>query len=142
MDQILSIMPTINAVLISTSGLFILHGVRLIRKGDELGHKRDMLIATGLASLFLILYLTRLALGGLTPFQGPLVVKYIYFAILISHVGLAMVQAPMVLVVLYRALKGSFAQHRAIARITYPIWVYVSFTGVLVYGLLHFPYGS
>jgi len=141
-DRILAIMPAINAVLISTSGLFILHGVRLIRRGDERGHRRDMLIATSLATLFLILYLTRLALGGLTPFQGPTVIKYIYFAILISHVGLALLQTPLVLLTLYRAFTGAFAKHRVIARWTYPLWVYVSFTGVLVYGFLHFPYGG
>lgn len=142
MDQILAIMPAVNALLISTSGIFIIDGVRSIKRGDQLRHKRDMLIATSLATLFLILYVTRLSLGGLTPFAGPLAVKYIYLAILASHVTLAMVQTPLVLVTLYRALKGAFPSHRAVGRFTYPIWIYVSFTGVLVYGLLHYPYAS
>lgn len=142
MDRILAIMPAINAVLISVSGLFILSGVRAIRRGDEVRHKQHMLTATSLATLFLILYVTRLSLGGLTPFAGPTIIKYIYFAILISHVTLAMVQTPLVLLTLYRAFRGMFPSHRAVGRITYPIWLYVSFTGVLVYGFLHYPYGS
>lgn len=142
MDQILAIMPAVNAVLISTSGLFIIDGVRSVKRGDRARHERDMLIATGLASLFLILYITRLALGGLTPFAGPAWVKTIYLVILASHVILAMVQTPLVLVTLYRAWKGAFASHRKIGRFTYPIWIYVSFTGVLVYGFLHYPYGG
>ncbi|MFZ5817761.1 MAG: DUF420 domain-containing protein [Bacillota bacterium] len=142
MDQILAIMPAINAVLISASGLFIIDGVRSIRRGDEVRHKRDMLIATSLASLFLVLYVTRISLGGLTPFAGPATVKYIYFFILFTHVTLALVQTPLVLLTLYRAFKGLFPAHRTVARLTYPIWIYVSFTGVLVYGLLHYPYAS
>jgi putative membrane protein len=142
MDQMLAIMPAVNAVLISTSGLFIIDGVRSIRRGDQTRHQRDMLIATSLASLFLILYVARLALGGLTPFTGPAWVRTIYLVILASHVTLAMVQTPLVLLALYRAWKGMFPSHRKVGRITYPIWLYVSFTGVLVYGLLHFPYGS
>lgn len=142
MDQILAIMPAINAVLISTSGLFIIDGVRSIKRGNEERHKRDMLIATALASLFLVLYVTRLSLGGLTPFRGPATIKYIYLTILASHVTLAMVQTPLVLLTLYRAWKGMFPAHRAVGRFTYPIWIYVSFTGVLVYGFLHWPYAS
>jgi putative membrane protein len=140
MDQILAIMPAVNAVLISTSGLFIIDGVRSIKRKDQVRHKRDMLIATALATLFLILYVTRISLGGLTPFAGPASVRTIYLFILITHVGLAMIQTPLVLLTLYRAFTGRYPSHRAIARVTYPIWIYVSFTGVLVYGLLHYPY--
>lgn len=142
MEQILAILPAVNAVLISTSGLFILAGIRQIKRGNRERHQQLMLVATGLASLFFIFYVTRIALGGMTPFAGPDLIKYIYLAILASHVLLAAVQTPMVLVTLYRALRGRFADHRKIGRITYPIWLYVSFTGVLVYGFLHFPYGS
>jgi putative membrane protein len=140
MESLMHILPAVNAVLISTSGIFILMGVSAIRRGQRTTHQQRMLIATGLASLFFILYVLRMALGGMTLFQGPHWVKLLYLAILASHVGLAMVQAPMTLVTLYRAFRGQFPSHRKIARITYPIWVYVSFTGVLVYGLLHFPY--
>lgn len=140
MKQMLAILPSVNAVLIFTSGLFIIAGVRSIRRGDQLGHQRAMLVATSLATAFLVFYVTRISLGGMTPFQGPTPIRWIYLAILISHVSLAAFQAPMVLVTLYRASRGLFPSHKALGRITYPIWIYVSFTGVLVYGLLHFPY--
>jgi uncharacterized membrane protein YozB (DUF420 family) len=140
MESILSILPAVNAVLISTSGIFILLGVAAIRRGERGKHQQWMLIATSLATLFFILYVTRIGLGGLTPFRGPHTVKLVYLAILASHVGLATIQAPLTLVTLYRALRGQFPSHRKIARVTYPIWVYVSFTGVLVFGLLHYRY--
>lgn len=140
MAQILAVLPAVNAILISTSGLFIVAGVAAVRRGDRALHQRLMLVATSLATLFLILYVTRISLGGMTPFQGPAVVKRVYLAILASHVLLAAVQLPMTLVTLYRALRGNFPSHRKIARITYPIWVYVSFTGVLVFSLLHYHY--
>ncbi|HWI50960.1 MAG TPA: DUF420 domain-containing protein [Symbiobacteriaceae bacterium] len=140
MEQILRILPAVNAVLIFSSGLFILAGVAAIRKGRRERHQKAMLIATSLATLFFILYVTRIGLGGMTPFRGPFAVKVIYLGILASHVALAMVQAPMTLVTLWRAFRGNFPSHARIARFTYPIWVYVSFTGVLVFGLLHFKY--
>lgn len=140
LQQVLSWLPAVNATLISTSGLFILLGVRAIRQRKQELHRRRMLTATALAAAFLVLYLTRMALGGLTPFQGPAGVKAVYLVILFSHVTLAMVQTPLVLVALYHALRQNFAGHRRIARVTYPIWVYVSFTGVLVFGLLHYDY--
>lgn len=140
MGQVLSILPAVNATLISLSGLFILRGVRAIRRGEHARHKRDMLLATGLAALFFVLYVIRIGLGGMTPFTGPSGVRTVYLAILASHVGLALVQTPLVLVTLYRALRSRFPKHRSAGRLTYPIWLYVSFSGVLVYGMLHFPY--
>lgn len=140
METLLGILPAVNAVLISTSGIFIIRGVLAIRRRQQEKHRLSMLTATGLASLFFVLYVFRLAMGGLTPFEGPTLVKYIYLFILFTHVLLAMVQTPMVVVTLWQALRGNFGSHRKIARFTYPIWVYVSFTGVLVFGLLHFPY--
>ncbi|HYF76301.1 MAG TPA: DUF420 domain-containing protein [Symbiobacteriaceae bacterium] len=140
MEQILGIMPAINAVLISTSGLFIIGGVVVIKRGQRERHQKAMLTATSLASLFFVLYVTRLALGGMTPFQGPPAIKMIYLGILASHVLLATVQAPMTLVTLWRALRGNWSSHKRIARFTYPIWIYVSFTGVLVFGLLHYDF--
>lgn len=140
MGQILAVLPTVNAILISTSGLFILSGVRSIKRGNQAQHRLHMLVATGLATLFFILYVTRMALGGLTVFTGPDPVRWVYLAILFSHLMLAMVQVPLVLVTLYRALRGLFPDHNRVGRLTWPIWVYVSFTGVLVYGLLRFPY--
>jgi len=142
LDQILAILPTVNAVLISCSGLFILSGIRAIRRGQQERHKRQMLVATSLATLFFIFYVTRVSLGGLSAFSGPPALRPVYLAILFSHLVLAIIQVPLVLVTLYRALRGVFPAHRRVGRLTWPIWVYVSFTGVLVYGLLRFPYAS
>jgi putative membrane protein len=140
LQQVLGLLPAVNAVLISTSGLLILLGVGAIRRGDRMLHRRRMLTATGLAAAFLILYLTRLSLGGITPFHGPAALRGIYLFILFTHVLLAMVQTPLVLVALYHGLRENVESHRRIGRFTYPIWVYVSVTGVLVFGLLHYDY--
>jgi putative membrane protein len=139
---IMAVLPAVNAVLIFTSGLVLMAGVAAVRRGDRRRHQRLMLVATTLSTLFFVLYVTRISLGGLTPFRGPLLVKWVYLSILVSHVTLAAVQVPMTLMTLYLALCGHFPSHRRVARYTYPIWVYVSFTGVLVYGLLHYPYGA
>lgn len=142
MERVLTALPTINAVLISVSGAFILLGIRAIRRGEQDWHKRAMLTATGLAALFFVLYLTRVTLGGLSTFSGPPGVRRVYLAILFSHLTLAIVQVPLVLVTVYQGLRGLLPLHRRVGRVTWPIWVYVSATGVLVYGLLRFPYGS
>jgi putative membrane protein len=135
-------MAFVNACLISSSGIFILLGIRAIKQGDEQLHRRRMLTATALCALFLILYLTRIAMGGFTPFHGPVFWKWVYYLILFPHLILAMVQTPLVLIALYRAFKGEFAKHRQIARITAPIWVYVAFSGVFVFLMLRIPFGS
>lgn len=140
LQEILPILPLVNALLISTSGVFILMGVAAVRRGDRALHQKRMLVATGLAGTFLIIYLTRLYLGGLTVFPGPHWVKMLYLFILFSHIGLALVQTPLVFALLWHAYRKNHRSHRKLGRITYPLWVYVSFTGVLVYGLLHFPY--
>lgn len=140
MDRILAILPAVNAVLIFSSGLFILSGVKAIRRGERDVHQLRMLTATGLASLFLVIYVTRVALGGLTTFPGPYWVKVVYYVILITHLTVAVVSLPLILTTLYRALTAKYVAHKRIARFAYPMWVFVSFTGVLVYVLLHLPY--
>ncbi|MBP2018106.1 putative membrane protein [Symbiobacterium terraclitae] len=142
MEALLAVLPTVNAILISVSGVLILLGIRAIRRGEQDRHRRAMLTATGLAALFFVLYLTRVALGGLTSFNGPAALRPVYLAVLFSHLTLAIVQVPLVLVTLYQGLRGLFPRHRRLGRVTWPIWVYVSATGVLVYGLLRFPYAS
>ncbi len=142
MERILAVLPTVNAILISVSGLFILWGIRLVRRGEREKHQRAMLTATGLTSLFLILYVTRVSLGGLSTFAGPTWLRPVYLAILISHFTLAIVQTPLVVITLWQGFRGVLPSHRRIGRVTWPIWVYVSATGVLVYGLLRFPYPS
>jgi len=141
-ERILAVLPTVNAALISVSGVFIVLGIRAIRRGDSGWHRRAMLTATGLATLFFIFYVTRVTLGGISSFDGPPALRPVYLGILFSHLILAMVQVPLVLITLYQALRGLFPVHRRIGRLTWPIWLYVSVTGVLVYGLLRFPYPS
>lgn len=142
MARMLAALPTVNAILISVSGVFILLGVRAIRRGEQERHKRAMLTATGLAALFFVLYLTRVTMGGLSSFTGPAALRPVYLAILFSHLTLAIVQVPLVLVTVLQGLRGLLPPHRRLGRVTWPIWVYVSATGVLVYGLLRFPYAS
>ena len=108
MDRILALLPTVNAVLISVSGLFILWGIRLVRRGERERHRRAMLTATGLTTLFLILYVTRVFLGGLSTFSGPAWLRPIYLAILISHFTLAIVQTPLVVAALAGVPRGYF----------------------------------
>lgn len=129
----------VNAVLISLSGLAIVLGVRAIRRGERDRHMRYMYTATALAGVFLVLYLIRIAHQGTTPFWGHGLVRWVYYGVLISHLGLAVLNMPLVLATLYRAWRGDFAGHRRVARVAYPIWLYVSVTGVLVYLFLHPP---
>jgi putative membrane protein len=100
-------------------------------------HKRLMLSAFAASCLFLASYLTRIYLFGDTRFAGQGGLRVFYFALLISHVLLALAVAPMVLTTLWHGLRANYPRHRSIARITFPIWAYVSVTGVLVYLLLY-----
>lgn len=136
-EQLLTVLPAVNAVLVTTSGVFITVGVRQIKQGRREAHQRSMLVATALAALFLVLYLYRLSQGGTSVFPGPDWAKAIYFFVLFSHIGVALVSTPLVLAVLWFALRGNFAAHRRMARYTYPMWLYVAGTGPLVYLMLH-----
>jgi len=131
--------PTLNAVLNGTSGILIGAGLYFIRKRRVEAHKRLMIAAFITSTLFLISYLYyHLVLrAGVTHFQGEGVSRPIYFSILISHTVLAAVVVPFILVTLYRALKGRFARHKAIAPYTWAIWMYVSVTGVVIYVMLY-----
>ena len=132
-----SLLPTINAILNATSGVLVLLGYRNIRRGKEAIHKKFMLTAIGVSALFLASYLVYHWEVGSVKFQGEGIIRIIYFSILISHTILAVVIVPMVLRTVYLALKGRYAKHRKIAKVTFPIWVYVSATGVIVYLMLY-----
>jgi len=127
----------LNAVLNAASGTLVLLGYRAIRAGDRARHQRLMVAAVAVSAAFLVSYLTRVALTGTHAFPvgGPL--KVAYLAILLSHTVLAIVATPMILRSVFLGWKGRFADHRAIARWTFPIWLYVSATGVVVYLLLY-----
>jgi uncharacterized membrane protein YozB (DUF420 family) len=131
--------PALNAFLNGTSAVLIGTGYYFIKNGRREAHKRMMLAAFVTSALFLISYLYyHLVLrAGVTHFKGEGVWRPIYFAILVSHTFLAVVVVPFILVTLYRALKGNFARHKAIARYTFPIWLYVSVTGVVIFVMLY-----
>ena len=131
--------PALNAFLNGTSAVLIGAGYYCIKSGRRETHKRFMLTAFVTSTLFLISYLYyHLVLrAGVTHFKGEGVWRPIYFAILLSHTFLAVVVVPFILVTLYRALKGNFARHKAIARWTFPIWLYVSVTGVVIFVMLY-----
>lgn len=135
----LSFLPSLNAGLNATSALLIILGVILIRQGAWTGHALCMCLALGTSTLFLISYLTYHYFHGATPFPGQGWIRPVYFTILISHTILAVAIVPLVMLTLVRALKSQFERHVKIARLTFPLWLYVSLTGVVIYWMLYHP---
>ncbi len=140
------LLPTINASLNGLATILLVAGYVAIRRGRRSLHRNLMLTTFATSVIFLICYLTyHFALHHYTgesgrKFPGTGLVRPIYFVILISHVILAVPVAFMACVTIYRGLKGQWDRHRSIARITYPIWLYVSITGVVIYLMLyHWP---
>jgi uncharacterized membrane protein YozB (DUF420 family) len=131
--------PALNAFLNGTSAVLIGAGYYCIKTGRRDAHHRLMLSAFATSTLFLVSYLYyHLVLrAGVTRFQGTGIWRPVYFSILISHTILAAVIVPLILITLYRALKGNFTRHKAVARWTFPIWLYVSVTGVVIYLMLY-----
>jgi putative membrane protein len=130
-------LPIVNACLNATAALLLIGGFVSIKRGHRELHKRFMIGAFAASTVFLASYLTRYALTGTTHFPGQGGWKVAYLAILFSHMFLAMGLVPMVFRTLWLPWKGRYTQHRAIARYTFPIWVYVSVTGVVVYFMLY-----
>ena len=132
-------LPAINATLNAISAVLLVVAYLLIRARRIEQHRRMMLAACTTSSLFLLSYITYHAQVGSVRFTRQGFVRPLYFTILITHVTLAAATLPLALVTLSRGLKARYAKHRAIARWTLPIWLYVSVTGVLVYVLLYQP---
>ena len=130
-------LPAVNATLNGLSAVLLTIGYVLIRRGHWRQHRRFMLAAFGTSSLFLISYLTYHAHAGSKHFPGTGTVRVVYFTILLTHTVLATAIVPLALITLSRALSARFDRHRAIARWTLPIWLYVSVTGVIVYWMLY-----
>jgi uncharacterized membrane protein YozB (DUF420 family) len=130
-------LPTLNAGLNATSGLLAAAAYRAIRRGQITRHRRLMLSALGASVLFLVSYLYYHAQVGTTRFAVDGWPRTVYTVILVSHTVLAAIIVPLVVVTLRRALAGRFARHLRIARITLPLWLYVSVTGVVVYLMLY-----
>ncbi len=133
----LSIFPTINAFLNGVTALLLLTGYVLILRRKRTLHKRIMLSAFATSILFLASYLFYHAHVGSVPFKGTGLIRPVYFTILISHTILAVAIVPMAIVTLVRGFSSRFDKHRRIARVTLPIWLYVSVTGVVVYLMLY-----
>ena len=130
-------LPTLNAALNSLSAVFLFAGYLFIKSRKRSAHRACMLSACASSTLFLISYLVYHYQVGSVPFKGSGAVRVVYFAILISHTVLAATVVPLALITLVRALKERFDAHRRIARWTFPIWLYVSVTGVIVYAMLY-----
>ena len=130
--------PAINAALNLTCFIFLVAGRIAIARGDAALHKKRMLTALTVACVFLASYLLRVATTGTHRYPGPWGWdKSLYIFILSTHTVLAAVLVPLVIVTVRRALRGDFPAHRRIVQLTWPIWAYVSVTGVLVYLMLY-----
>jgi uncharacterized membrane protein YozB (DUF420 family) len=133
----LSSFPALNAGLNATSGLLIVLGVILIKQKAWTAHAITMLLAMLVSILFLASYLYYHYHHGATPFPHRGWIRTAYFSILISHTVLAVTVPPLAAAALVPALKRRFEQHVKLARITFPIWLYVSVTGVVIYWMLY-----
>jgi putative membrane protein len=134
--QILEIdadLPLFHAVINGSTAIILLLAYWRIRVGDRETHKRLMLTSLGLSTIFLVSYVLSKLSNEPTPFGGEGAIRYIYFFILISHIILATTIVPLALFSIYRGLSGQFKKHRKVAKWTFPIWLYVAVTGVLVY---------
>jgi uncharacterized membrane protein YozB (DUF420 family) len=129
--------PVIDASLNGTSAVLLLIGRGYIKRGRMAAHRAVMVAALASSSIFLACYLYYHWHVGSVHFQGQGWSRPVYFSILISHTILAAVIVPMIIITLSRALRERFDRHRAIARWTYPLWMYVSVTGVIVYFMLY-----
>jgi len=131
-------LPAVNASFNALSAVFLTAGYVFIRQKNRLAHRNCMVAAVATSVVFLICYLTyHFNVQTVTRFRDPAWFRPIYLAILLTHTVLAMVIVPMILVTLYRVWRRNFEAHKSVARWTWPLWMYVSVTGVLVYLLLY-----
>lgn len=130
-------LPAVNAGLNGASAVLLISGFIFIRRKQQASHAKCMIGAVICSVLFLISYITYHSRAGTTRFTDPEWFRPIYLTLLTSHMILAVAIVPLVIITLSRALRERFDKHRAIARWTWPIWIYVSVTGVIVYLLLY-----
>ena len=141
--EFLQIFPHLNAFLNASAGVFLICGFVMILRRRVREHRFCMLTASSISALFLVSYLSHHALRtyyfglGPTRFTGEGLARPVYMTILTSHTILAAVVGPFVIATLYRGLKGRFDEHRRLARLVFPVWLYVSITGVIVYLMLY-----
>jgi len=131
--------PALNACLNATATALIIAGLINIKKGNEKAHRGFMMSALIVSAIFLVCYVGhKIAVKGVnTPFTGEGLIRWVYYPMLATHIILAMAIVPLVLRVVYLAIKDRRESHKRLARWTYPIWLYVSVTGVLVYFFLY-----
>ena len=129
-------LPALNALLNGLSAIALVVGYWFIRTKQIGRHRTAMFVAFVFSTLFLVTYITNHALHGDMHFQGQGIIRVVYFPLLISHIGLSVVALPMILITFFLSLTGRFPAHRRLARFTFPIWLYVSVTGVVVYAML------
>jgi len=130
-------LPTLNASLNALAGVLLITGYTLIRRRRIAAHRRAMIAAFTTSALFLISYVVYHANAGSRPYHGTGFMRVLYFSILVPHVILAAAVLPMAIVTLRRGLRRDDARHRRLARVTFPIWMFVSVTGVAIYVLLY-----
>ena len=130
-------LPALNATLNGVAALFLFAGYRFIKRRQIAAHRASMLAAVAASALFLVSYVVYHANAGSRPFTGTGPARAVYFFVLLTHVVLAAAIVPMVLMTLARALRQRFDRHAVIARWTFPIWLYVSVTGVVIYVMLY-----
>jgi uncharacterized membrane protein YozB (DUF420 family) len=130
-------LPALNAALNATAAILLIRAYALIRAGQRDAHRKTMLAAFATSVLFLMCYLIYHAQVGSVAYQGRGAVRVVYFTILITHTVFAATVPVLAIVTLRRGLKGDFGRHRRVARWTFPVWLYVSVTGVVVYFMLY-----
>lgn len=137
MSDYIGYLPHLNAFLNGTSAVLLFTGYSFIRARNVIAHRTCQIAALVVSSLFLVSYLTYHYYHGSTRFLGTGFMRPVYFTILTTHTILAAVIVPLIFLTFYRALRGDFVRHRRIARVTLPLWLYVSVTGVIVYLMLY-----
>ena len=136
-EAVAALLAPLNASLNGTSALFLMAGFLFIKRGERDKHRFCMLGAVGASALFLVFYLIRYSLTGTHRFPGTGIARVTYLTILFSHMTLAVVTVPLVIRLLFLAAKKDFRKHARLARWTFPIWLYVSLTGLAVYFMLY-----
>src|SRR5690554_5276861 len=135
----LGFLPPIYATINGITAILLIVSVYQIRRGNRKLHERLMKTAIGCSVVFLLLYMAYHMTSESTVYGGEGILKYIYYFILLTHILLSIIVIPFVLITYVRAISGQFYKHRKIARITYPLWLYVAVSGVIVY-LMISPY--
>lgn len=132
-------LPFYNAIINTLTAIFLITGFYFIKNGNVVNHKRCMISAFVLGCIFLILYILYHSNAPSTKFGGEGIIRYVYFSLLISHILLAFIVVPLVLSAIYFAVSQKIEKHKKIVKFTFPVWLYVSISGVIVY-LMISPY--